>query len=246
MSLRVLGYLLRPVSPTAREDSKFLLLVYTQDAGVAFVPSKRVVPSLAAMLTDPEDWNARWVIPDPDKEKGPLATLRDHDATVQFTLRIMRAWVTKDALELDRCTQQAVRHCVDRPALLRRNLCEAKWLIPFTLSAHRCLMVTHAVMAASLYGWAPSRASEVAELAAPIIAMLDTTMSWIGALAPELLDEWLAARLECVAELLYVYLLLAGADVLAVDHQTALMHARHLIDAVLRLACAEVPIFLPE
>ena len=138
---------------SANIDSQFLLAAYASGWEELGKPSSKVVPSITAILADPDEWTASWPTPDPYEQDVPLEDLEDHAATVQSTMHILHAWAVQSRSVLDRRISAIVEHAAASVELTLEHTHERVWLTTYPHSTRRCLILTHAVMAATLYGW---------------------------------------------------------------------------------------------
>ena len=112
-------------------------------------------------------------------------------------------------------------------------------------SARRCLLLTHAVMGPTLYGWALQNIEMTTRLVAPIDTMMATSLTMLANTPSWRAQMWVSKRLECLCEITYVYLLQAQAGIQALSYADAIMRVDPILCNILSMARAPKPGFLP-
>jgi hypothetical protein len=225
------------------DNCTFLLTVYSAPGRPRSTPCTDFLLSLAARLTDPDGWKQKWPNPVTYTDDRELGDLKDHTAAVAITLRILWAWMAQDVNMQEARTLDAARHFLAQEPV---EVDPDTWLTPRSHSAYRCILLTHIIMATSLYGWARERLNGVRTLCGPTAAMLEVTGTLLNNTDPEGKIKWIARRLECVGELTYIYLLQRQMD-LHSRAQWILLDptATFIVQTIAKLHCEGTPGYLP-
>jgi hypothetical protein len=183
------------LSRTERDNSNFLLDMYGPPDATLWPPTSDLLQSLATRATNPHVWKETFPAPEPYRTgASDLCTLNDHPAAVRATFLTLYAWVTDDAKSLSDLVEETITHTMSSAPPSQSE----DWLKPFTDSARHCILVTHAVMAATLYGWAPGNVLCTAPLCENISDMVNAIVVVFRPLHCDAQLKWIVGRVECV------------------------------------------------